>query len=86
MRNDAQTHARRQFQNTLLRGWSSYTYHLPSTENHPYHPAISDMTFWQLQNELDELNRKLSLPPTRTKRTGKPIRRNSLKPGNNGKT
>ena len=48
---------------TLLKGWSSYIYHLPPTESHPYHPAISDMTFWQLQNELDHLNRKLSLPP-----------------------
>ena len=48
---------------TLFRGWNSYNYHLPPTENHPYHPAISDMTFWQLQNELDDLNRKLSLPP-----------------------
>ena len=29
----------------------------------PTIPAISDMTFWQLQDELDDLNRKLSLPP-----------------------
>jgi lipopolysaccharide export system permease protein len=27
-------------------------------------PAISDMTFWQLRDELDNLNRKLGLPPT----------------------
>jgi lipopolysaccharide export system permease protein len=46
------------------KGWSSYTYRLPAAESHPYHPAISDMTFWQLSDELDDLNRKLSLPPT----------------------
>ena len=48
---------------TSLKGWSSYIYRLPSTENHPFRPAISDMTFWQLRDELDDLNRKLSLPP-----------------------
>jgi lipopolysaccharide export system permease protein len=48
---------------TFLKGWSSYTYKLPPMESHPYHPAISDMTFGQLRNELDDLNRKLSLPP-----------------------
>ncbi len=47
----------------FFKGWSSYTYQLPSTDKPAYHPAISDMTFWQLQNELDDLNRKLSLPP-----------------------
>jgi lipopolysaccharide export system permease protein len=46
------------------KGWSSYTYQLPAAESHPYHPAISDMTFWQLSDELDDLNRKLSLPPS----------------------
>ena len=45
------------------KGWSSYTYQLPATESHPYRPALSDMTFWQLGDELDDLNRKLSLPP-----------------------
>jgi lipopolysaccharide export system permease protein len=49
---------------TSLKGWSSYIYRLPSTESHPYHPAISDMTFWQLRDELDDLNGKLNLPPT----------------------
>ncbi len=44
------------------KGWSAYTYQLPAAENHPYHPAISDMTFWQLRDELDDLNGKLSLP------------------------
>jgi lipopolysaccharide export system permease protein len=48
---------------TSLKGWSSYIYQLPSRENHPFHPAISDMTFWQLRDELNDLNRKLSLPP-----------------------
>ena len=48
---------------SFLKGWSSYTYQLPSTAKPAYHPAISDMTFWQLQNELADLNRKLSLPP-----------------------
>jgi lipopolysaccharide export system permease protein len=47
----------------FFKGWSSYTYQLPSTDKPVYHPAISDMTFWQLQSELDDLNRKLSLPP-----------------------
>jgi lipopolysaccharide export system permease protein len=47
----------------FFKGWSSYSYQLPSTSKPAYHPAISDMTFWQLQNELDDLNRKLSLPP-----------------------
>ena len=45
------------------KGWASYIYPLPPTENRPYHPPISDMTFWQLRNELNDLNRKLSLPP-----------------------
>ncbi|HUA68012.1 MAG TPA: LptF/LptG family permease [Candidatus Saccharimonadales bacterium] len=45
------------------KGWASYIYPLPSAESHPYHPAISDMTFWQLRNELNDLSRKLSLPP-----------------------
>ncbi|MGA9777411.1 MAG: LptF/LptG family permease [Limisphaerales bacterium] len=47
----------------FFKGWSSYTYQLPSTDKPAYHPAITDMTFWQLQGELDDLNRKLSLPP-----------------------
>jgi len=45
------------------RGWASYIIPLSSMENHPYHPAISDMTFWQLRAELNDLNQKLSLPP-----------------------
>ena len=45
------------------KGWSSYTYQLPAEENHSYHPSISDMTFWQLRDELNDLNLKLSLPP-----------------------
>jgi len=45
------------------KGWSSYTYQLPAEENHSYHPSISDMTFWQLRGELNDLNLKLSLPP-----------------------
>lgn len=45
------------------RGWASYIVPLPSLTRHPYHPAISDMTFWQLRDELNDLNRKLSLPP-----------------------
>ncbi|MGH7993169.1 MAG: LptF/LptG family permease [Limisphaerales bacterium] len=49
---------------TFFKGWSlSYTYQLPSTDKRAYRPAITDMTFWQLQNELDDLNRKLGLPP-----------------------
>ncbi|HUA37075.1 MAG TPA: LptF/LptG family permease [Candidatus Sulfopaludibacter sp.] len=45
------------------KGWQPFIYQLPSEEDHPYHPAISDMTFRQLQDELEDLNRKLSLPP-----------------------
>ncbi|HLX68906.1 MAG TPA: LptF/LptG family permease [Verrucomicrobiae bacterium] len=48
---------------TFIKGWFSYPYQFPSTENHPYHPAISDMTFGQLHDELNDLNQKLSLPP-----------------------
>ncbi len=47
----------------FFKGWTTNTYQLSSTNNPAYHPAISDMTFWQLQKELDDLNRKLSLPP-----------------------
>ena len=45
------------------RGWSSYSYQLPSADKHPYRPSISDMTFWQLRDELNDLNRRLILPP-----------------------
>jgi lipopolysaccharide export system permease protein len=45
------------------KGWQPYVYQRPPAESHPYHPAISDMTFWQLRDELADLNRKLSLPP-----------------------
>jgi len=44
------------------KGWASYLIPLPATENHAYRPAISDMTFWQLRDELDDLKRKLGLP------------------------
>ena len=44
-------------------GWSQYTYQLPSPGNTSYHPPLSDMTFWQLRDELNDLNQKLSLPP-----------------------
>jgi lipopolysaccharide export system permease protein len=45
------------------KGWTRYIYPLASMESHPYHPAISDMTFRQLSDELNDLNQKLSLPP-----------------------
>ena len=45
------------------KGWSSYTYQLPAVESHSGHVAISDMSFWQLRDELKDLNGKLSLPP-----------------------
>ncbi len=48
---------------TYLKGWSSYTYQLPPSDHQAYHPPLSDMTFWQLRDELNDLNRKLSLPP-----------------------
>ncbi len=46
------------------KGWASYIIPFSATESHPYHPAISDMTIRQLRGELDDLNRKLSLPST----------------------
>ena len=45
------------------KGWSSYIYQLPPSGNPSYHPPLSDMTFWQLRAELNDLNQKLSLPP-----------------------
>jgi lipopolysaccharide export system permease protein len=48
---------------TYLKGWSSYIYQLPVSGNPTYHPPLSDMTFWQLRAELNDLNQKLSLPP-----------------------
>ncbi len=45
------------------KGWSSYAYQLPTSDKPSYHPPLSDMTFWQLQAELNDLNQKLSLPP-----------------------
>ena len=48
---------------TYFKGWSSYNYQLPVSGNPSYHPPLSDMTFWQLRDELADLNRKLSLPP-----------------------
>jgi lipopolysaccharide export system permease protein len=45
------------------KGWSSYAYQLPSSGITAYHPPLSDMTFWQLRAELNDLNQKLSLPP-----------------------
>jgi lipopolysaccharide export system permease protein len=45
------------------KGWSSYAYQLPASGNPSFHPPLSDMTFWQLQAELSDLNQKLSLPP-----------------------
>jgi lipopolysaccharide export system permease protein len=45
------------------KGWSSYIYQLPVSGNPSYHPPLSDMTFWQLRAELNDLNQKLSLPP-----------------------
>lgn len=51
-------------------GWASYIIPFPSKAHSPYHPAISDMTFWQLHNELKDLNRKLSLSPALDKTAG----------------
>jgi lipopolysaccharide export system permease protein len=45
------------------KGWFSYIIPFSSESNPAYHPGLSDMTFWQLQDELNDLNRKLSLPP-----------------------
>ncbi len=46
-----------------FKGWSSYIYKFPSSDNRAYHASLSDMTFLQLQGELDDMERKLSLPP-----------------------
>jgi lipopolysaccharide export system permease protein len=48
---------------SFSKGWSSYTYQIPAAESPSYHPPISDMTIWQLHDELNDLNQKLSLPP-----------------------
>jgi lipopolysaccharide export system permease protein len=45
------------------KGWTRYIYPLAPMESHPYHPSISDMTFRQLSDELNDLNQKLNLPP-----------------------
>ena len=39
------------------------TYQIPTADKHPPHPSLSDMTIWQLRDELNDLNRDLSLPP-----------------------
>jgi lipopolysaccharide export system permease protein len=44
------------------KGWASYIIPLPPVTKSAFRPAISDMTFWQLQDELNDLNLKLSLP------------------------
>jgi lipopolysaccharide export system permease protein len=36
---------------------------LNEATNQPYKPKISDMTFWQLGDELDDLEKKLGSPP-----------------------
>lgn len=43
---------------------------LNAVTNHFSKPKISDMTFWQLQDELKDLDRKLSLPPAATNSAG----------------
>jgi lipopolysaccharide export system permease protein len=48
---------------------SSYTYQLPAAGNPSYHPPLSDMTFWQLRAELNDLNQKLNLPDLATTST-----------------
>jgi lipopolysaccharide export system permease protein len=63
---------------TFIKGWFSYQYQLPSTDNHPYHPAISDMTYRQLRDELNDLNQKLSLPPDFDATTASDTRLGSL--------
>lgn len=47
---------------TYFKGWFTYNVQLPPG-GQPYRPAISDMTFWQLRDQLDDLNSRLSLPP-----------------------
>lgn len=48
-----------------LKGWSPpYVIPFGSTTNHASKPKISDMTFTQLRSELNDLERKLSLPPS----------------------
>jgi lipopolysaccharide export system permease protein len=60
---------------TFIKGWFSYQYQIPSTDNHPYHPAISDMTYGQLRDELNDLNQKLSQPP------GMDVTASDMRPG-----
>ena len=45
------------------KGWASYIVPFPSSTGRIYHPRISDMTFWQLQDELRNQEQQFSLPP-----------------------
>ena len=40
-----------------------YNFDLNTATNRPGKPSISDMTFWQLRNELRDLERRIGLPP-----------------------
>jgi lipopolysaccharide export system permease protein len=42
---------------------SIVTFDMNSTTNKTYKPRISDLTFWQLRDELADLEKSLSLPP-----------------------
>jgi len=42
---------------------SQNIYPTNSSQNAAFHPKISDMTFWQLRDELANLEKELSLPP-----------------------
>ncbi len=47
---------------SMFRKWE-FPLPLNTSAGRPGKPAISDMTFWQLRDELSDLNRKLGRPP-----------------------
>ena len=56
---------------TMSRKWD-VPIPLNTSTRRPGKPAISDMTFWQLRDELKELNQRLSLPPNPDGAIGEP--------------
>ena len=44
----------------------TYNFDLNTATNRPGKPKISDMTFWQLRDELRDLERRIGLPPEAT--------------------
>ena len=47
---------------------------LNEATNRPYNPKISDMTFWQLRDELNDLEKKLGSPPVMEEASSEELR------------